>query len=172
MAAQIAARGVTNTQALDETGIVQATPVEVLEGLRVGVELGLIESCRLLKDFGRQGRGEVEFLSEACDGLRKGKIKIQLGKANKVTTLSTTVAEEEILRGIDVEGGLCFRMQETEPKELLPSRRAKAPVKPSQVVQQGKLTFQFFRFLPHAPFWAPGPKVGEGGGSFPGEDGG
>jgi len=106
----------------------------------------------LLKDFGLRGLSGGEFLPKTRDGLVEGDAKIQLGKANEVATPSTTVAEEEILGGIDVEGGLRFRMQETESDELLPSRRAKAPVKPSQVVQQGKLTFQFFRFLPHAPF--------------------
>ena len=56
MAAQAAARGITNTQALDQDGIVQATPVKVLEGLRVGVELRLVEGCRLLEKFGLRGR--------------------------------------------------------------------------------------------------------------------
>ena len=78
----------------------------------------------------------------------EGDAKIQLGKANEVAAPSATVAEEEILGSIDIERRTCFPMQETESDELLPSRRAKAPVKPSQVIQQGKPTFQFFRF-PH-----------------------
>jgi len=167
VAEQVAAGGITNTQSLDKAGVVQATLTEVFEGLVVAVELGLVESYRLLEDFELGGRGGRELLSEARDGLMEGKVKIQLGKPNEVAAPSTTVAEEQVLGSIHIEGRTCFRMQETESDELLPStRRAKAPVVPSQVVEQGKLALQFFRFLPHRAVLASTARVGVGRRSF------
>jgi len=110
VAAQVTTGGIANTQALNEVGIVQAPLMEVLECLTVARKLGPIESYRLLQDFGLRGRGGFEFLSKARDGLRKGKIKIQLGKANEVAALSATVAEEEILGSVNIERGTGFRM--------------------------------------------------------------
>jgi hypothetical protein len=77
--------------------------------------------------------------------LRKGKIKIQLGKANEVSAPSATVAEEEILRSVDIERGTGFRMQGAESDELLLStHRVQAAVVLPQVVEQGNVPFQFF----------------------------
>jgi hypothetical protein len=53
--AQVAAAGIADTQALDEAGIVEATLVEVLECLTVARKLGLLESHRLLEEFGLGG---------------------------------------------------------------------------------------------------------------------
>src|SRR5215471_1672545 len=159
MAAQVAAGSIANTQALDEADIVQATLVEVLECLSVARKLGLIESYRLLQEFGLGVEDGGEFLSEVGDGLRKGKIKIQLGKANEVVAPSATVAEKEILRRVDIERGTGFRMQGAESDELLlRTHRVQAPVVPPQVVEQWNLPFQFFRFLPHRLFLAPRPQ--------------
>jgi len=55
VAAQVAAGSIADTQALDEAGIVQATLVEVLECLTVARKLSLIESHRLLQEFGLGG---------------------------------------------------------------------------------------------------------------------
>jgi len=52
VAAQVAAGGIANTQTLDEVGIVQAPLMEVLQCLTVARKLGLIESYRLLQEFG------------------------------------------------------------------------------------------------------------------------
>jgi hypothetical protein len=91
--------------------------------------------------------------------LRKGKAKIQLGKANEVAAPSATVAEEQILRSVDVERGMWFRMQGAESNELsLRTHWVQAPVVPPQVVEQGDLPFQFFGFLPHRLFLAPRPQ--------------
>jgi len=129
--------------------------------------LGLVEGRSLLEEFGLRGGAGRKFLSEACEGLVEGKIKIQLSKANEVATPSTTVAEEQILGSVNVERGTCFRMQGAESDELLlRSHRVQAPVVPPQVVEQGNLPFQFFRFLPHRPFLGSTATVGVGGRSF------
>ena len=56
--------------------------MEVLEGFFMAMKLGLIEARRFLQDHGFGRWHQAQFLSETRDGSVKGKIEIQLGKAN------------------------------------------------------------------------------------------
>src|SRR5258708_32591113 len=70
----------------------------------------------------------------------------QFDKTNQDAALSTAMAVEEILAGVDVEGRACVAVQGTEPDELLAAcGGAGGPVALLQIVQQGDALFEMFR---------------------------
>src|SRR6516165_3187151 len=79
----------------------------------------------------------------------------------------TPVAVEQILDRVDVEGRMLLSMQGAQSDELLPGTYlARRPAMPPQVLQQRKLLFQIFQFLPHRAVLGSTVRVGEAGGSL------
>jgi hypothetical protein len=81
---------------------VQTALLQIADGFRMAVELGVIEGRRLLQQPGN-GNG-CEFLLEKRHRLVERQIEEELDKADQVSTAAAAVAVEQILSGVDVEG--------------------------------------------------------------------
>ena len=84
----------------------------------------------------------------------------KLHQANQIPASATTVAVEQILARVDIEGGMDFLMQRTESDEL--GARAGAvsdPVVPLQVLEQWNARFELFQILAHGGRHSPKPKL-------------
>jgi hypothetical protein len=81
--------------------------------------------------------GLAKKLFQVSNGFRKREIPRKLDEANEVPAAAAAVAVEDILRSIDVEGGMRFRMERAQAEELgMSADRPRNPVLPFQVIQQ------------------------------------
>ena len=95
----------------------QSTLCEVLHRFRMPVELELVEGGGGLHGLAMIGLSDLRL--EEGETLSEGEMLGQFDKTNQVAALSTAMAVEEILAGVDVEGRACVAVQGTEPDELL-----------------------------------------------------
>ena len=77
-------------------------------------------------------------------------MEIKLNKTNQVAAASTTVAIEQILVGIDVEGRTAFYVQRAQSDIfLLATNSLGHPMVPLQIIDQRQSAFQAFQFALH-----------------------
>src|SRR6516162_5922239 len=114
MGTQCSPRGIADAQFFDDQGITQTALQQVVHGFGMTGELELIE-----------GRGVVEQLSsrrelfaQVGEALVKGEMLTQLDETNQVAAAPTAVTVEQILKRVDVKGGMGFLMQRTQAHEL------------------------------------------------------
>ena len=148
---------------LDQGGIAQSTLRQVVNAFRMAVQFELIKTRSMLEELGCG----CEFFPQVCDALAKGEMLGKLHQANQIPASATTVAVEQILARVDIEGGMDFLMQRTESDEL--GARAGAvsdPVMPLQVLEQWNALFELFQILAHGRPRSGEPKLQTLGPSF------
>src|SRR6266568_1376230 len=171
MPAQACAGGIADAQLFDQGGIVQSSLLQIVQRLRVAIELLLIKSGGLLEDRGRIGWKSV--LLEVNEAFAEGQMTGQLDKAKKIAALAATVTVEEIFAGVDIERRAGFRMQGTAADELgTMTCRSRDPVLLPQIIEQRKALFEFFDVLAHGAVLPPGGERRRKSPVFPGKDGG
>ena len=139
---------------LDQGGIAQSTLRQVVNAFRMAVQFELIKTRSVLEQLGCG----CEFFPQVGDALAKGEMLGKLHQANQIPASATTVAVEQILARVDIEGGMDFLMQRTESDEL--GARAGAvsdPVVPLQVLEQWNARFELFQILAHGGRHSPSP---------------
>src|SRR5262245_7139684 len=109
MTAQARAGGVADPQFFDRGGIVQSALLQIVQRLRVAIELLLIESGGLLEHSGRVGWRRA-LLLEISKALAEGQMAGQLDKAQEVAALAAAVTVKEVFTGVDIERRPGFRM--------------------------------------------------------------
>ncbi len=166
MAAQVPAWGITDAQFFDQCGIVQSALLQIVQRLRVAIQLLLIENRGLLEHGDRVGWNSA-LLLEVSNTLAKGQLTGQLDKANEIAALAATVTVEEIFASVDVERRPGFRMQWAESNEFgAESDRPGGPTLLPQIIEQRQTLFQFFDILAHGAVFPLEANVGEGGQHF------
>jgi len=156
VAPQRSSGSISDIQFADEPGIIQASAVEVVQGLAVPVELPLVETDSLLKNLILGGLSNSEFLVQMSKRLMKREIERKLDKANKVASAAAAVAVEDIFGRIEVERGMGFRMQWTQSDELLVGADWTCrPVTSPQIFQQRESLFQMLQATSHRPSLTP-----------------
>src|SRR6516165_703690 len=125
------------------------------------VELQLVKGDGLLQQWGVVG-GSSHPLLEVGETLPEGEMLRPLHKTNQVAPLTTAVTVEQVLAGIDVKGRARFRVQGTQPHQLLAgASAARGPVVLLQVLQQRQALFEPFQILLHGRAFLPWSSVGE-----------
>ena len=109
--------GIADAQLFDQGGIVQSSLLQIVQRLRVAIELLLIKSGGLLEDGGRVS-GRSTLLLEVSEAFAEGQMTRQLDKVKKIAALAATMTVKEICAGVDIERRAGFRVQETEADEL------------------------------------------------------
>src|SRR6266568_655416 len=161
MPAQACAGGIADAQLFDQGGIVQSSLLQIVQRLRVAIELLLIKSGGLLEDSGRIGWKSV--LLEVNEAFAEGQMTGQLDKAKEIAALTATVTVKEIFAGVDIERRAGFRMQGTKSDELgAVSDGPGGPMLLPQIIEQRKALFQFFDVLAHDAVLPLEVNVGEG----------
>ncbi len=123
-------------------------------------ELELIEGRGVLEELS----GGRELLAQVGDAAAEGEMPTQLEETNQVTAAPTAMTVEQVLMGVDVEGGMGFLMQRTETDELgTSSNGTTGPVVLLQVLQQRKALFEPFQILAHGAHVAPRHRVRSAG---------
>jgi hypothetical protein len=107
----------------------------------MAMELKLVEGGRVLQQLGCRGPGQLLF--EMAHTLAKRQIEEELDKADQITAPATPVTVEQVLLGIDVEGGTTLSVERTQPHKLLPrAGTTRFPVVALQIVQQWDTVFE------------------------------
>src|ERR1700722_19609232 len=156
MRAQVSAARIADAEFLDQGGIAQSTLRQVVNAFRMAVQFELIKTRSVLEQLGCG----CEFFPQVGDALAKGEMLGKLHQANQIPASATTVAVEQILARVDIEGGTGFLMQGTASDEL--GARASAmsdPVMPLQVLQQWNALFELFQILAHGGPRSRKPKL-------------
>jgi len=104
---------VSDGELFDQSWIAHATAVKVIARLGMPTELLLIEVDRFSKSFILPRLGQTEVSSQMSDRFVKRQIPGKLDKANEVAATAATVAVEDVLGRVDVDGGMSFPVQGT-----------------------------------------------------------
>src|SRR5215472_4930616 len=160
MAVQTPAGSVADTEFFNEGGVAQSAPEQILHRflmtgeLQLGKGGGLLEQVRVVR--------RRHALLEVGETLPEGEMLRQLHKTNQVAPLTTAVAVEQVLARIDVKRRARFRVQRTQPHELLAGASAAGgPVVLLQELQQRQALFEPFQILLHGRAFLPWSSVGE-----------
>lgn len=163
MPAQVPAGGVADAQFLDQGGIVHSALPQIVQRLRVAIELLLIEGGGLLEHISRVSARSA-LLLEVSEALAEGQMAGQLEQAQEIAALAATVTVKEIFAGVDIERRAGFRVQRTEADELgAVADRPGDPVLLLQIIEQRKALLEFFEILAHGAVLPLEANVGEGG---------
>jgi hypothetical protein len=112
MAPQISARGIADSEFVDQGGIAHAALFEIAGRFRAIPQLPLVESGSLLHHVGGLSRkGLLSF--DVSDALAEGEVLGQFDKANQISALAAAVAVEQILAGVDIKRRASFRVEGT-----------------------------------------------------------
>jgi hypothetical protein len=81
------------------------------------MELKLIKAGRLRQqlDFGDGACHRCQFLPQMRDALTEWHVEKEFYKADEIATLPTSMAEEQVSAGIDIEGRARIPVQRTKP---------------------------------------------------------
>src|ERR1700687_1234656 len=109
MRTQVSTRRIADPQFCEQLSVPQRPLPEILNRFRMTRELLLIESNCVLEQLGSGSR--QPFLLQLRDTLTERELSFQLDEANEVTTAPTAVTVEQVLAGVDVEGGTSFLVQ-------------------------------------------------------------
>jgi len=145
---------------------------KIAQGLRVAIELLLIESGGLFEHGGRVGWRSA-LLLEVSEALAEGQMAGQLDKSEGDRRPAAAVTVKEIFAGADIERRPGFRVQRTESDELgAVTSRPGGPILPAadnQVAAGAVLVFRHPR--PRCCF-ASGDERRRTPPAFPGNEGG
>ena len=132
MCTQVSTWRIADLQFCEQLSVPKGALPEILNRLWMTRELPLIESnCLFEQICSRQ-----PFLLQLRDTLTEIELSFQLDETNQVTTAPTAVTVEQVLAGVEVEGGMSFLVQRVKSDKLLLNTNALSrSVAPLQVLQ-------------------------------------
>src|SRR6202453_4234333 len=171
MTTQIPAGRIAYTQFSNQGRMVNSALPEIAEGLRILIQLVLIETGRLFEHCDCIFFSSVRWIG-ISNAFVEGQLMRELEEANQIAALPAAVAVEDTLVCVDVERGPALLMQRTETHILPTAGRPANPVLLPQVLQQGHSPSACLDILAHAFFPPSEPQSGTTPLRFPGKDGG
>jgi len=109
MLAQAAARSISEPQFTEDSRIPKPPLMKVVESLLMAVQLVLVKSHGIVEQVVVAG-DLGQFLLEARDAVMERQVEVDLHESNQIAAVSAAMAIEQVLRRIDMEGGVRLRV--------------------------------------------------------------